>query len=456
MLNYSTLCNGGFCLLDVPFVEIMLKVMLVVLLVLLNGFFVASEFALVKVRSTRIAQLSEEGNSKAKKVQGILNNLNTYLSATQLGITLSSLGLGWMGEPLIGSLLEPLLAKINISHTVGEVISFTVAFSIITILHIVLGEMAPKTIAIGRAENTVLWIGRPLRWFFIIFRPAIWLLNSMSNILLRLLKIKVEPNQQQAHTEEEIRMLVAHSHKSGIIDQTELSLLDNIFDFSGRIGREIMVPRISMICIYTNYSFEQNLAIIKQSHFTRFPLCGRDKDDILGVVHIRDLYERMTLDDNPSKARLNFKEIARPTVMLPETMEIQEILRTLQKHRTELAIVIDEYGGTSGIITIEDIIEEIVGEIQDEFDDEIPDFQQSENNETSIDAQLLIEEVNEHFNLDIHDEDNHTIGGWVFSNLRKIPKIGASIDYKEYRFTVQEMNQRKISRLLVKPLANLK
>ncbi|RAL26039.1 hypothetical protein DL897_06300 [Thermoflavimicrobium daqui] len=421
-----------------------IDLLLVIFLVFLNGFFVASEFAIVKVRSTRIAQLTQQGNVQAKLAQKLIANLDAYLSATQLGITLASLGLGYVGEPALAKFLKPILSYFHLPTTFIHVVSFGISFAVITFLHIVLGEMAPKSLAIRQAESTTLWIARPLHIFFIIFRPAIWLLNHSANFILKIFGFQLERDQQQAHTEEEIRMLVEQSHESGMIDQTELSLFDNIFDFTDRVGREVMVPRINMICLYTEDSFSENLKTISESHYTRFPLCGEDKDDILGIVHIRDIYERLATGDIPI-----LQELVRPAVLVPETMEIKDILRTLQKHRTEMAIVVDEYGGTSGLVTMEDIIEEIVGEIQDEFDDERPFFQQK-GNETSIDARLLIEEVNDFFQLDIEDEDNDTIGGWIFSQLQEVPKVGAEVTYKNYLFTVQEMDHRSITRLLVK------
>lgn len=419
--------------------------LLVFFLVLLNGFFVASEFAIVKVRSTRIIQLSEEGNLRAKIAQKIIANLDAYLSATQLGITLTSLGLGWVGEPAIAKLLLPIFSFLKIPSNLHHLIAGIIAFSIITFLHIVIGEMAPKSLAIRHAEKTTLFVARPLHLFFSIFKPTIWLLNSSANILLKWLGISLVTDQQHAHTEEEIRMLVAQSHKSGIIDQVELSLFDNIFDFADRVGREVMVPRVDMVCVYAHDPLEKSIETIKNSHYTRFPLCGKDKDDILGIIHIRDLYESLV-----SGKQTSLMKIIRPSILVPETMEIKDILQTLQKNKTELAIVIDEYGGTSGLVTIEDIIEEIVGEIQDEFDNEQPFFQKRKN-ATSIDARLLIEEVNEYFNINIQDENNDTIGGWFFSQIQTVPRIGSQVTYDSYQFIVQEMDQRSITRLLVRP-----
>jgi CBS domain containing-hemolysin-like protein len=398
---------------------------------------------MVRVRSTRIAQLTEEGDFRAKIAQRVLLNLDAYLSATQLGITLASLGLGWVGESVISELLKPILLKFQLSTSVLHIISSVIAFLLITFLHIVLGEMAPKSLAIRKAEGTTLLVARPMQIFFVVFKPAIWLLNHSANLILKLLGVPLEPDHQQAHTEEEIRMLVEQSHKSGMIDQTELSLFDNIFEFTDRVGREVMVPRVNMVCIYVDDDLASNIEIIKESQFTRFPLCGKDKDDIIGIIHIRDVYERII-----QKEDFQLSQMVRPAILVPETMEIKDILQTLQKNKTEMAIVVDEYGGTSGLVTLEDIIEEIVGEIQDEFDDERPFFQQK-GVETSIDARLLIEEVNDYFHTDIEDDDNDTIGGWVFSRLQEVPKVGKIVEYDGLTFTVQEMDHNSVTRLAV-------
>lgn len=418
----------------------------ILLLVLLNGFFVASEFAIVKVRQTRIIQLSEQGNIRARTAQKILSNLDSYLSATQLGITFASLGLGWIGEPFLARLITPLFVWLGITEPLTHVISFVIAFSVITFLHIVMGEMAPKSLAIRQAEATALWTAKPLYWFSVIFKPTIWLLNSAANLILKWVGVKWEPDHQQAHTEEEIRMLVEQSHKSGYIDQVELSLFDNIFDFTNRIAREVMVPRVNMVCLYQDQSLEENLEIIQKSPYTRYPLCGKDKDDILGIIHIRDVYSAIVNKQIP-----NLRDVVRPSVYVPEGMEIKDVLRTLQKHHTELALIIDEFGGTAGLITIEDIVEEIVGEIQDEFDHELPFFQKK-GDDTIISAHLLIEEVNDHFNIEIEDEDNDTIGGWFFSQLQEIPHVGSTVDAYGFRFIVKEMEERRVKRLVVKPL----
>ncbi|SMO61780.1 hemolysin family protein [Melghirimyces algeriensis] len=428
------------------FLEIVWNLFLVGFLVFLNGFFVASEFAIVKVRATRIKQLREEGNRRAKIAEKVIANMDAYLSATQLGITLASLGLGWVGEPAIAHLMvEPALTLLpfNVPEWLQSTLSLGIAFAIITFLHIVLGEMAPKSLAIRRSEGTTIWTARYLDWFYRGFYPFIWTLNGAANKILSWLGIELDPEQQQAHTEEEIRMLVAQSHKSGHIDQTELSLFDNVFEFTDRVAREIMVPRVDIICLYTEDSLEENLNTIRDARHTRFPLCKEDKDNIIGIVHIRHIYEKLLSNETP-----NLADLTQPVIRVPETMEIKDVLRILQQKRSEMAIVVDEYGGTAGIVTTEDIIEEIFGEIQDEFDDERPFFQKS-GHETSIDARLLIEEVNEYFQTDIVDPNNDTIGGWIFSQLNEVPKIGDKVRHQDLQFKVQEMDHHSVERLLV-------
>lgn len=426
--------------------RILFQLLIILLLVLLNGFFVASEFAIVQVRSTRIAQLTDEGNRQAQSTQKIIANLEPYLSATQLGITLATLGLGWLGERVVAKLIDPIWTFIDVPTSVHHFISFGISICLVTILHIVLGEIVPKSLAIRKAEATSLWVSKPLHLFFVLFRPAIWFINHSANTILRMIGIPLQSDHQQAHTEKEIRMLVEQSHKSGLIDQVELALFDNIFDFSNRIGREVMVPRINMSCIFLEDPMEKILTSIKGSQYTRFPLCGEDKDHILGVIHTRDFYEKILDGEIPV-----LQQIARPAVHVPETMEIQDILKILQTSHTEMAIVVDEYGGTSGLVTIEDIIEEIVGEIQDEFDNERP-FLEHVGDLISIDARLLLKEVNEQLKIKILDENNDTLGGWFFSQFQEVPQINDVIYFDSYCFRVSEMNQNSVTRIIVEKL----
>jgi CBS domain containing-hemolysin-like protein len=353
--------------------------------------------------------------------------------------------LGWVGEPAIAKMIEPVLAYFGMPGWVIHTIAAVIGFLIITFMHIVLGEMAPKSLAIRMSEKTTLWTATPLNWFYNLFKPFIFILNSSANLALKIIGVDGKADQQ-AHTEEEIRMLIAQSHKSGVIDQTELTLFDNVFDFTERIAREVMVPRVKMVCLFEGNSFEENFEIIKEAHHTRFPVCGQDKDDIKGIVHIRDIYKYIAEGEKP-----DISQIIRPVVVVPETMELKDIFHNLQKNRVEMAIVVDEYGGTSGLLTTEDIIEEIFGEIQDEFDNELPLIQKV-GEDTLIDASLLIEDVNEHFNISIEDPDNDTIGGWLFSELDKVPEEGDQVSFDKWVFTVKEMDQLRISRIIVSPL----
>jgi CBS domain containing-hemolysin-like protein len=421
------------------------NLLLVIFLVLLNGFFVAAEFAMVKVRSSRLETLVLEGNPRAKFAQKLTNNLDSYLSATQLGITLASLGLGWIGEPAIAELIEPILIKFGLSAALIHTIAFAIAFSIMTILHIVLGELAPKSIAIQKSEGITMWTAPLLIGFYKMMYPFIWLLNSTANGLLRIVGIEPASEHEAAHTEEEIRILMKESHKSGHIDQTELTLVDNIFDFSERNAREIMIPRTDMVCLYAQNTFEENLEIALREQMTRYPVCEPDKDTIIGFVHIKDLFSCTAKGQ-----RINLREIIRSVITVPESMQISTILKMMQKKRAQLAIVIDEYGGTAGLLTIEDIIEEIVGEIQDEFDEERQPIELKGNEIYSVDGRLLLEEANDFFGFKIDTDDVDTMGGWIYSRIESPPKVNQKVEYDGFEFIITEVDHLRINRILVR------
>lgn len=432
--------------MDDPFI-IFLKIILVIFLVLLNGFFVAAEFAMVKVRSTRIEQLVTGGNRRARIAQKLTMNLDGYLSATQLGITLASLGLGWVGEPAVAAVIEPLLERFGVASTVIHAISFTIAFSIITFLHIVFGELAPKSLAIQKAECTTMWTAAPLIFFYRMMYPFIWFLNGAAGQFLRLIGIQPVAEHEAAHTEDEIRILMKQSHKSGLIDNTELTLVDNIFEFAERNVREIMVPRTQMICLYTGYSDEQNLEIAIQEKHTRYPVCDPDKDNISGFVHIKDFLTH-PLDEGEEK----LSSIIRNIIKVPESMQISSLLKKMQKNKVQMAIVIDEFGGTSGLVTIEDILEEIVGEIQDEFDEERPPVEEKGEGIYSVDGKLLIDEVNDMFGIDLDTEDYDTIGGWLQSHVDMPPRTGQKIMVEDCEFSVEETDRLQVTRVGIRRL----
>jgi len=430
--------------LPIPFY---LDVLLILFLVFLNGFFVAAEFAMVKVRGSRIDSLISEGNMRAKFASRLTHNLDAYLSACQLGITLASLGLGWVGEPAVSGLIEPVLEQLGFNDVAIHTVSFIIAFSIITFLHIVMGELAPKTIAIRKAENITLLTAAPLTLFYKIMYPFIWFLNGTANWLLKRFGIEPAAEHESAHTEEEIRILMKESHKSGLIDNTELTLVDNIFDFAETHAREIMIPRTEMNCLYDNISFEENKAIALKEMHTRYPVCDNDKDNIIGFVHIKDLLKVA------SQELTNIRQIMRPVTTVPESMQISSLLKLMQKKKTQIAILIDEYGGTSGLVTLEDIMEEIVGEIQDEFDEERPNIEKKDDQTYSINGLMLIEEVNGFFGLSIESDDYDTIGGWIYAQIEIPPKREQKVYYEQsHEFIIEETDHLRISRITVRVL----
>ncbi|WP_028561807.1 hemolysin family protein [Paenibacillus pinihumi] len=433
-----------------PIIPLLLNALLILFLVFLNGFFVAAEFAMVKVRGSRIDSLVSEGHKRAKFASHLTSNLDAYLSACQLGITLASLGLGYVGEPAIAKIIEPYLKNwFGLGDVIIHTISFLIAFGIITFLHIVLGELAPKTLAIRKSERVTLLTAAPLILFHKIMYPFIWFLNGTANWLLQRFGVEPASEHDSAHTEEEIRILMKESHKSGLIDNTELTLVDNIFEFAETNAREIMIPRTEMICLYANMSFAENKEIALREMHTRFPVCETDKDNIIGFVHIKDM---LKVDE---QSITSIMQITRPITTVPESMQISTLLKLMQKKKTQIAILIDEYGGTSGLVTLEDIMEEIVGEIQDEFDEERPDIEKKDDQSHSINGLMLIEEVNSYFNIDIGSDDYDTIGGWVYSQIEIPPKKEQSVTYLDtHDFIIEETDNLRISRILVRKRDN--
>lgn len=429
--------------------QIVLHLSLVFILVLLNGVFVAAEFSLVKVRQSRLQQLVNEGNIRAKYALSVTNHLDAYLSATQLGITLASLGLGWTGEKAIAHLIiEPLFHLLHLDiGTISTTISFIVSFALVTFLHIVLGELAPKSLAIQKPESAALWLSAPLLWFYKLFLPAIWLLNGAANLLLRLFGIQPAA-EQDVHTEEEIRILMNQSARSGEIDKEEMEIFDNVFEFSGRVAREVMLPRTDMDCLFLSQSYEDNLKLVLETKHTRYPIAVEDKDQVVGFVHITDLL----LPDGEERDReeKDLKRFIRPILNVPESMEISRVLRLMQKKHSQLAIVVDEYGGTAGLLTLEDIMEEIVGELHDEFDEhERPEVEYN-GNVISVDGRMLIEDLDDLLGMNIEDDEVDSIGGWLFKKLEGSPVKGQQIIFGDYIFEVGEVDRLRIMRVHLK------
>ncbi|GAB6926665.1 hemolysin family protein [Paenibacillus sp. JCM 10914] len=424
--------------------RLILNLLLVLLLVLLNGVFVAAEFSLVKMRHSRLTQLVSEGNRLAGSALKVNQRLDAYLSATQLGITLTSLGLGWIGEPAISELLvAPVMHSIGFTdERLISTISVAVGFCIITFLHIVLGELAPKSIAIQRTEGTALILSAPLLWFYRLFLPVIWVLNASANRILKWVGIEPASEAEAAHSEEEIRILMTESAKSGVIDENEMKLMDNLFDFSDLRAREVMLPRTDMNVLFTDATLEDNLRVVNDTKHSRYPVATDNKDRIIGFIHITDL-----LLAEPEQQH-DLKSLVRPILDVSESMEISQVLRLMQDRHEQLALVVDEYGGTAGMLTAEKILEEIVGDLYDEFEDERPELEVFDQY-VSVDGRMLIEEVNDLTGLQIEEHDVDSIGGWLFKELEGSPAAGQRKDYGGVVFEVEEATTFRVTRVII-------
>lgn len=426
---------------------ILFKIITVFALVLINGFFVAAEFSMVKVRKSRIETLVLEGNRSAKHTLKVVNDLNEYLSACQLGITLASLGLGWIGEPALADLFMPLFKLMNMPDVTVHSISFILAFSLITGFHIVLGELAPKSLAIISSEKTAINTALPLILFYKITYPIMWAFNHSTNFVLKIFGLSQVDDHDVAHTDEEIKILVEESYKHGLIDQTELTFVDNIFDFSEKTVKEIMIHRTDMVCIFLEDSFEEIIQTALNEELTRYPVCKDSKDNVVGFIHIKDLYKQKIEGSNE-----NIEGIVRDIKFVPESMSIGKLFKIFQIEKKQIAIVIDEFGGTSGLVTIEDILEEIVGEIQDEFDDEGEAIKKLEDGSYIVDGKVHIEDINELLDINIHEENIDTIGGWVYSQLKGYPHANEKVSFDEFEFTILKFDRKRISKVQIKKI----
>jgi CBS domain containing-hemolysin-like protein len=409
-----------------------------------NAFFVAAEFAMVRVRATRMAPLAEQGNWRARAVVVAQRRLDAFLSATQLGITLTSLGLGWIGEPAFANLLSGVFVALGVeSPRVIHNTSVAVAFALITLLHIVIGELAPKSYAIRATERVALWVALPMRIFQIVFRPALWLLDKASEGTLRLLGVRSDTSEL-AHSEEELRMLLAESHRVGQLSESKRELLENVIDYTERTARHVMVPRADIAYLSLARELEENLAVVTQAAATRFPLCSTDIDHVIGMVHVKDLFNRradLRSSDDLQKAR-------REILFVPETRPLDALQKDFQQRRTHMAIVVDEYGGTSGLVTLEDVIEEIVGEIQDEFDRETPRVEETPAG-LVFDGLTVVDDVADRLGVKLATTaDVSTLGGFITAQMGRIPRQGDRVAVEGYDLSVVEVRGRRVTRVL--------
>jgi CBS domain containing-hemolysin-like protein len=433
-----------------PVIVVIAKLAIVAALVVLNGFFVVAEFALVKIRDSQIKTLTDEGVRRAVFVKQIKDNLNAYLSACQVGITAASLGLGWLGEPFLARMLQPFFALAGIeSAPVIKSISFALAFSAITFLHIVLGEQAPKILAIRKSMAAALFVSAPLRWFYAIFRLAIGFLNAASNWVLRRV-IRVEPiaEGELAHSEEELRLIVQESEKSAEVTPLGRELVFNVLDLRDRVVRDIMTPRGEIVYFNLEDGFEANVKKAIESRHTRFPLCRENLDNTIGLIHIKELLTLMRVEDP------DLLKIKRDLIPVPEMMPLEKLLKLFLSKHAHLALVVDEFGGTVGIVTLENVLEELVGDIQDEFDFEKEEFRKISANEFSVDGGLGLYELNELAKLELESADVSTIGGYVTHLLGHLPKQGEQVKIDNYLVTVSQSDGRRVNQLHFEKLSS--
>jgi CBS domain containing-hemolysin-like protein len=407
--------------------------------VLANGFFVAAEFAIVKVRSTQLTELADQGSVRAKMARKLTRHLDAYLSATQLGITLASLALGWIGEPAFHHLIQPVFARFGLEQF-ARTASATTAFIIISILHIVLGELAPKSIAIQKPVATSLWIAHLLHAFYVVTYPAIWLLNGISRALLRL--IGIEPTSEHAeaaHSPEELRLILAGSEKAGILSEENREIIEGVFQFSKRTARQIMVPRTDVVVLSTTRSIEENLEKIRTTRHTRYPLCEGSLDQTIGLIHVKDLL--LAQLRGPGR---NLHDLKREILFVPENSTVDSLLSQFIEQKTHMAVVLDEYGGASGIVSLENITEELFGQIQDEFDRERPEIEPLGNGRYRVRGDYLIEDLADRLKIDVGEPEEETVGGYVAARLGREVMPGDKVELGDLAISVLEAERFRV------------
>ncbi|UYP07134.1 hemolysin family protein [Priestia megaterium] len=425
-----------------------INLLLVAVLIGLTGFFVATEFAIVKVRSSKIDQLVAEGKKGAISAKKVITHLDEYLSACQLGITVTAMGLGVLGEPTVERLLSPFFTRLDLNESLTHLLSFGIAFIVMTYLHVVVGELAPKTFSIQKAEAVTLLFSAPIIWFYKIMYPFIWVLNGSARILVGMFGLKPASEHELAHSEEELRLLLAESYKSGAINQSELKYVNNIFEFDERLAKEIMIPRTEMITISEHDTIGAFLEMAASEQYTRYPVTiDGDKDQIIGIVNIKEILSDVAFDDTLRDKLIS--PYVKPVIQVIESYSINKLLRKMQKERIHMTILLDEYGGTAGLVTVEDILEEIVGEIRDEFDsDEVLDRQRIGESHYIFNGKVLVEDLNALMGTNIENDEVDTIGGWILSQKIDV-KLNEVLVYNEFEFTVKELDGRHIQTIEV-------
>ena len=431
--------------------NIFFNLFVIALLLFSNGFFVAAEFSMVSVRKTRITQLTNEGNISAKLALEALKDLDKFIAAVQLGITISSIALGWVGEATLVRMVKPLFDFLpdNFQMVASHSVAVAVAFALITVLHVVIGELMPKSIALQYPEKTSLMVAFPMKIITKIFNPFIWVLNGLGGFLLSLFKISPSRTSHLAHSTEELNMLINASYNEGVLNETEKEMLSNVFKFSDLTAKQVMIPRTDMACIPSDITFEDMNKLALETQYTRYPVYEENLDHISGIIHAKDLYSLLL-----KKEEFSIERILRPVLLVPETITMDKLVLEFKKRQGQMAIVIDEFGGTSGLITLEDVLEEIFGEVQDEFDaDEEADIKEIAEDKYLANAMMRLDELAEFFNIEIVEEDVDTIGGLVVKLLGRIAEIGDVVEFENLEFSVIEIDGARVTKLeIVKKL----
>lgn len=422
--------------------------LIVFVLLFVNGFFVAAEFAIVRARKTKIEQLTKDGNVDAKLALKALDDMNFFIAAVQVGVTIASIGIGWFGSPTVEKMLAPVLENLPSAHAyLAQTITAIIAFLVVTFLHVVIGEQVPKCIALQYPEKISLYVAKPMNLFMTISKPFVWFLNHACNGILKLFKVPIN-SARVIHTIEDLDLLVDTSYDEGVLNETEKDMIHNIFNFSDLTAREVMVPRTDMVCVPIDMSFEELNKIASENQYTRYPVYDGDIDHITGMIHVKDLY-LLALEDKQRP----IEKIQRPLMLVPETITMDNLVREFKKNKSQMAIVVDEFGGTSGIITLEDVMEEIFGDVQDEFDEEVEfDIKELRPNYYLANAMMRLDEFAQHFDIPVEkmeDEDVDTIAGLVVKELGKIAQVDDIVEYDGFTFRVKEVDGARITKLLI-------
>ena len=432
--------------------EVLWNASVVLFFVLLNAFFVAAEYSIVKVRDSQLQQEIDEGNNRARFTRSLTQNLDAYLSASQLGVTLTSLTLGWVGEPYVAHMIQPLFFKLGVqSEVVVHGIALGLAFVLITFLHVVLGEQTPKVLAIRRALIFSTWLARPLHWFYLVFKPAIWVLNTTSTWLLtNVFHVDPVAGSERVHSEEELKHIVSESEKSDEVTETEKHIVLKALSLNDRFVRDVMTPRKDVVWLDVDESFETNLKIALESKHTRFPLVEGHLDHSVGLIHIKDIL-RLTQENG----KKDMRSIKRDLLMVPEMMPIDKLLRMFQEKHAHLALAADEYGGAVGIVSLDNVVEEIVGDIHDEFDHEKAEFRRINDDEFEVEGMLNLYEINELTELELESDEVTTIGGYVTHVSGHFPKQGEKVRIDNYEVTATKVEARRVVQLHFKRVEKL-